>query len=70
MKTISKQASREKYLFNRVANTWNSLPSELVEASTVNSFKSNYITSSIVGDITKNHRGEGYRMPRPFPPCH
>ena len=40
-KEISKHSTRENYLFNRVANTWNSLPSEIVEAETVNSFKTN-----------------------------
>ena len=38
-KEITRQSSRENYLFNRIANTWNSLPSELVQAPTVNRFK-------------------------------
>ena len=39
---ISRQQQRENYIFNRSANLWNSLPSELVEAPSVNSFKAGF----------------------------
>ncbi|XP_065642517.1 uncharacterized protein LOC136074142 [Hydra vulgaris] len=39
VKEITKQACRENFLFNRSANLWNSLQSELVKAQSVNSFK-------------------------------
>ena len=39
VKEITKQACRENFLFNRSANLWNSLPSELVKTQSVNSFK-------------------------------
>ena len=39
VKEITKQAFRENFLFNRSANLWNSLPSELVKTQSVNSFK-------------------------------
>ena len=32
-------AQRHNFFFNRIANTWNSLPTEIVEASSVNSLK-------------------------------
>ena len=38
-KEITKQVHRENFFFNRSANLWNSLPSEVVNAKTVNSFK-------------------------------
>ena len=38
-KEISRQQHRENFFFNRTANLWNSLPSEIVQAPTVNSFK-------------------------------
>ena len=38
-KEISRQQHRDNFFFNRTANIWNSLPSEIVEAPTVNSFK-------------------------------
>ena len=38
-KEITKQVHRENFFFNRSANLWNSLPSEVVNAETVNSFK-------------------------------
>ena len=38
-KEISRQPQRENFLFNRAANNWNSLPSQVVTAPTVNSFK-------------------------------
>lgn len=41
-KEISRLQSRENYFYNRSANLWNSLPNELVTASTVNSFKAGF----------------------------
>ena len=38
-KEITKQAQRENFFFNRSANLWNSLPIEVVDAESVNSFK-------------------------------
>ena len=38
-KEITKQAQRENFFFNRSANLWNSLPIEVVNAESVNSFK-------------------------------
>jgi hypothetical protein len=38
-KEITKQVHRENFFFNRSANLWNNLPSEVVNAETVNSFK-------------------------------
>ncbi|ESO10243.1 hypothetical protein HELRODRAFT_168133 [Helobdella robusta] len=38
-KEITRHRNRENYLFNRTANIWNSLPNELVDAQTLNSFK-------------------------------
>ena len=38
-KEISRQVPRTNFLFNRSANIWNSLPNEVVNARTVNSFK-------------------------------
>ena len=38
-KKITKQVHRENFFFNRSANLWNNLPSEVVNAETVNSFK-------------------------------
>ena len=38
-KEISRQQHRENFFFNRTANLWNSLPSDIVQAPTVNSFK-------------------------------
>ena len=38
-KEITKQVHRENFFFNCSANLWNSLPSEVVNAKTVNSFK-------------------------------
>ena len=41
-KEITRQQFRENFFFNRTANMWNSLPSELVEAPSVNSFKAGF----------------------------
>jgi hypothetical protein len=41
-KEITRLQQRENFFFNRSANLWNSLPSELVEAPTVNSFKAGF----------------------------
>ncbi len=41
-KEITRQQFRENFFFNRTANMWNSLPSELVEAPSVNSFKADF----------------------------
>ena len=41
-KEITKHQFRENFFFNRVANLWNSLPYEVVEAPTVNSFKARF----------------------------
>ena len=38
-KEIAQHPQRENFFFNRIANTWNALPSEIVTATTVNSFK-------------------------------
>jgi len=38
-KEISRQQYRENFFFNRTANLWNALPSEIVQAPSVNSFK-------------------------------
>jgi hypothetical protein len=38
-KEISRQQYRENFFFNRTANLWNTLPSEIVQAPTVQSFK-------------------------------
>ena len=38
----SRHQQRENYLFNRSANLWNSLPSEVIESPTVNSFKAGF----------------------------
>jgi len=38
-KEISRQQYRENFFFNRTANLWNALPSEIVQAPSFNSFK-------------------------------
>jgi len=38
-KEITRQQHRENFFFNRTANLWNALPSDIVQAPTVNSFK-------------------------------
>ena len=38
-KEITRQPYRENFFYNRVVNIWNQLPSEIVEATSVNSFK-------------------------------
>jgi hypothetical protein len=38
-KEISKQQYRENFFYNRTTNFWSALPSEIVQAPTVNSFK-------------------------------
>ena len=38
-KTVKSCAQRQNFLINRVVNVWNSLPDEVVEASSVNNFK-------------------------------
>ena len=38
-KEIVRHPQRENFFFNRIANTWNSLPNEVVNAPTINRFK-------------------------------
>jgi hypothetical protein len=38
-KEITRQPYRENFFYNRIVNIWNQLPSEIVEATSVNSFK-------------------------------
>ena len=38
-KEIARHHSRTNFFFNRIANDWNSLPSGVINATTVNSFK-------------------------------
>ncbi len=38
-KEITRLQSRENFFFNRMANDWNFLPNNLVNAPTVNTFK-------------------------------
>ncbi len=38
-KEITRQQHRENFFYNRTANLWNALPSDIVQAPTVNSFK-------------------------------
>ena len=38
---FDKCSFRHKFLFNRIATTWNNLPSKIVESRSVNSFKAN-----------------------------
>ena len=38
-KEITRQPYRENFFYNRVVNNWNQVPSEIVEATSVNSFK-------------------------------
>jgi len=38
-KEITRQPYRENFFYNRIVNIWNQSPSEIVEATSVNSFK-------------------------------
>ena len=38
-KEIARRSQREQFFYNRTAKLWNSLPSEIVNAQSVNGFK-------------------------------
>ena len=38
-KETAQHSQRKNFFFNMIANTWNALPSDIVKATTVNSFK-------------------------------
>jgi hypothetical protein len=50
--TVTRQPYKENFFYNRIVNIWNQLLSEILEATSVNSFKAGQISCHSMPDNT------------------